>query len=94
MATASKDTVKKTVETTVDEEVIQLTLTNVEARALYALVNKVWNGDGSDTYGRETSAVKAALYGTGKLGYVPSFEYFYVDSDKDVRAKSHSFNDQ
>lgn len=94
MATAKTETVKKTIKTEVDEKVIQLTLTNVEARTVLALASLVWTANESDTYVREARAVKAALRATGQLGYVDSDDYFYVDDDGDVIAKRHKSGDK
>lgn len=89
MATASIENVKKSVETEVQEDVIQLTLSKGEASALYALTGLVWSGDGSDTYAREARGVRTALLTTRQLGYIYNAEYFEVDDDGDVRAKAH-----
>lgn len=94
MATAKIETVTKTITTEVDEKVIQLTLTNAEARTVLALAALVWTGGGGDTYKREVFDVKATLRATGQLGYVDSDDYFYVDDEGDVIAKAHKSGDK
>jgi len=87
MDTATKGTVKRTVPTEVREEVFQLTLSRVEARALYALTAMVWTGSGSDTYERDIRAIREALLATRKLGMVARTDFFYVDDDDDIVGK-------
>lgn len=95
MALASVATVKKTVTTEIDEEVIQLALSKTEARALWALTMLIYSGDNAEsTYKRETESIKTALSAGGKLGMAWRTDYFYVDDDGDVRAKNHLAGDK
>lgn len=93
MAKASVDTVTKTVTEEVDEEVIQLTLTKTEARALYALSLFV-SGDQATTYHREITSIRNAVGLTGKLGYVQYYNMFQADDGGVLKARPHLTGDK
>jgi hypothetical protein len=88
MAKATVGTVSKTVTTEVEEEVIQLTLSKVEARALHALTQFVY-GNRSATYNREISDVRKELHAAGGRGAIAARSYFDESSWGGIEAKSH-----
>lgn len=87
MAKATVDTVTKTVETKVEEEVIQLTLSKTEANVMYALGAFV-AGDVKYTYNRDVKAVRRALERAGVTDWWGN--YFKGGFDSTVRALSHN----
>lgn len=72
MATAVVTSEKKTVTTSVDEKVVKLELTELEAKVLRSLVGCI-GGNVDTTYRRETNSVRDALSG---LGYTYNYRYF------------------
>lgn len=87
MATASVDTVTKTVTSEVDEEMVQLTLSKTEARVVSALTAFV-AGDPSTTYRKDIRAVRLALVAAEISAY--SGEYFSRDSNGRITANPYS----
>lgn len=86
MATASVDTVIKTVTSEVDEEMVQLTLSLMEANVIKAMTAFV-GGDPNTTYRKDIAAVRRALTVAGVSGF--STEYFSRDSNGRITAKSY-----
>jgi len=87
MATAKQDVVTKVVTERVPEDVIVLTLSKREARALYALARWVFGVSG--TYAREVYSIRSALAFTNKLGHVSRLDFFKIDEDGDLEAKPY-----
>lgn len=74
MAKATTDTVQKTVETEIEETTYVLTLSEEEAKTLFALTGAV-TGIPADTYRRDVVAIRKAL-GAAKLPYIYRDERF------------------
>lgn len=92
MANATTKIEKKTVTETVDETVIVLTLTKVEAAALRALVGDII-GDSRTTYNRDYLAIYKALKSAGALEYYSS-RFFSVGTYGDIIAKPIALGDK
>lgn len=84
MAKATVATAVETVKTEVQEEVIQLTMSKLEARALMALANLPYGT--VDTYNREINEVRRAIQTAGRFGYIATSNYFRVDDEGDIKA--------
>lgn len=68
MANAKIETITKTVETEIEEEVYNLTLSKDEAQTLYALLGLV-GGSASTTYNKHTYSIWNALGGSRGIVY-------------------------
>lgn len=87
MAKATVNTAVEIVKTEVREEVIQLTLSKLEARALMALTGFPYGGN--TTYNREIQSIRRAVNAAGKFGYIPASNYFRIDNEGDIEAQAH-----
>lgn len=73
MATAKTDTVKKTVEKEVQEEVVTLTMSREEAKVLRAALGCIAGRGLRPTYARDTSKIRNALEAAGVVAHGPNF---------------------
>lgn len=71
MATAKNDTITKTIQEEVKEEIVTLTMTREEATVLRAALGCI--GGGFSTYHKHTSKVKRALIDAGIDVYGPTY---------------------
>lgn len=78
--------------TEVKEDVIQLTLSITEARALAALAGFVFGGN--DTYAAQIRDIREVLFSTAKLGFVPTSSFFIADDEGDLRARTRAPQDK
>lgn len=86
MATASVDTVTKTVASEVDEEMVQLTLSKTEANVISALTAFV-GGDPYTSYRKDIAAVRRALRLADIMAY--SGDYYTRNSAGRITANSY-----
>jgi hypothetical protein len=92
MAKATVDTAVEVVKTEVREEVIQLTLSKLEARALMALAGLPYGS--IDTYNREINAIRRVVQAAGRFGYIAPSNYFRIDDEGDIAALEHKAADK
>lgn len=87
MAKATTDTISKTVQKTVEEKVYVVTLSEEEAKSLFALTGIV-GGSPLDTYSAHTEAFRKALSRAGLDRYIWFKDRFNQPTSDSIYAKN------
>lgn len=85
MAKASIETISKTKTEEVSEKVYTLTLSEDEAKTLFALTGRIVGDFGGSTYAKHTTSVRVALADAG-LPYMYFDKRFTIEGN-DIRGK-------